>query len=476
MLKEGRGRANRLQADHEQLYRRFLERNPEFDGEFLTGVVSTGVYCLPSCPARRPKPENVRFFETPEEARRAGLRPCRRCRPDALYRGEAWHENIFERTAERVCGEPAAFPDIAAISRTAGLSRTALNLLFLEHAHETAGTFLRRARIAKARQALAGGRTPLRAAADSGFESASAFHAQFLARTGVTPAAYARLQAAFTVRLPSRYRTDEVLDFQGRDSQGLSESITPCGFRKCVLIGNNSAVIDICFESGTAVCSTDAVDVRTAHEIAVRMLGFDCEPSLFERQHAADPIFGALIQRQAGLRVPLAVNAWESLAWSIIGQQISLQAAVRLRRAMIATFGTPHASGMVAHPAPEVIAGLDPAALVRLRFPAFKADYLIAAARALASSSIRLSRQWSAMHIAREMKKVRGIGPWTIQYSLLRGVGLADCLPASDAGVIRAWKKVAPDTPSVADFMARFAPFRSLATYHLWQSLKGADE
>lgn len=57
-------------------------RNREADGQFFVGVVTTGIYCKPSCPGR-PKRENVRFFTTTEEARSAGLRACKRCHPDA---------------------------------------------------------------------------------------------------------------------------------------------------------------------------------------------------------------------------------------------------------------------------------------------------------------------------------------------------------------------------------------------------------
>ena len=126
----------------------------------------------------------------------------------------------------------------------------------------------------------------------------------------------------------------------------------------------------------------------------------------------------------------------------------------------------------VAHPAAARIAELDPAALVRLRFPAFKAEYLISAARAVASGAIRLSREWSALHLAREMRAIRGIGSWTIQYSLLRGIGFADCLPASDAGLMRGLGRmigVRPEETAVREMMAKYAPFRSLATYHVWR-------
>jgi AraC family transcriptional regulator of adaptative response/methylated-DNA-[protein]-cysteine methyltransferase len=59
-----------------------LDRDGRADGRFWYGVMTTGIYCRPQCPSRRPKPDNTRFFNTPEAARAAGLRPCKRCRPD----------------------------------------------------------------------------------------------------------------------------------------------------------------------------------------------------------------------------------------------------------------------------------------------------------------------------------------------------------------------------------------------------------
>ena len=119
------------------------------------------------------------------------MRPCRRCHPDWFYRGEEWHENLYEQTAARVRNAPAAFPDIAAIAATAGLSRTALNDLFRDHAHESPGAFLRRIRVEHAARLIESGAKPADAAAAAGFESASAFHDRFLAGTGLTPGAYA---------------------------------------------------------------------------------------------------------------------------------------------------------------------------------------------------------------------------------------------------------------------------------------------
>ena len=77
-------------------------RGGQFDGKFLIGVRTTGIYCLPSCPTHPPKAENVTLFRTEAECQAAGLRACKRCRPDLYYRGEDENAALFEGLAERV--------------------------------------------------------------------------------------------------------------------------------------------------------------------------------------------------------------------------------------------------------------------------------------------------------------------------------------------------------------------------------------
>ena len=128
------------------IYRLLRQRDPGNNGKFIVGVVTTGIYCLPSCPARRANRENIRFFRTPDEAVASGLRPCLRCRPEYFYRGTEWRENLFEETAARVRKEPAAFRNIGDLARTSGLACTALSDLFRDHAQESPAAFLRRVR------------------------------------------------------------------------------------------------------------------------------------------------------------------------------------------------------------------------------------------------------------------------------------------------------------------------------------------
>jgi 3-methyladenine DNA glycosylase/8-oxoguanine DNA glycosylase len=297
----------------------------------------------------------------------------------------------------------------------------------------------------------------------------------------MTPAAYASLGQAgrFTLRLPKNYRMREVLDFFGRDKAGVSERVSANGFAKCFEAGGRVIAVEAEFSGEFAVCHTDPGCGYAAHRAVRRMLGFESDSEAFERQHAGDAVLGEMFRRQRGLRIPCTPEPWEALGWAIMGQQISLQAAVALRRGVIEALGRPHRNGLRAFPTAAAVAGANLEFLRGLKFSASKAEYLLAAARAVSSGEVPLDRlrQLSARHAARVLGSIRGVGPWTIQYVFLRGAGFADCLPAGDAGLARGIGVLAGVTEgqradeSVKKALDRFTPFRSLAACHVWASL-----
>jgi 3-methyladenine DNA glycosylase/8-oxoguanine DNA glycosylase len=281
----------------------------------------------------------------------------------------------------------------------------------------------------------------------------------------------------FAVPLPAGYRRSEVLDFYARDPLSVSERVHPDGLDKCALVEVVPALLEIRFEGDTAICRTDASDLTAARGAIVRMLGLDSEAAEFEEKFCADSLLGAVISRQRGLRIPLTPDPWEALAWAIMGQQISLKVAVMLRRNLIAAAGELHPSGLRAHPSAATVAALDLPALRELKFSGSKAEYILAAARAVASGELPIMKmkEMPVAEAARMAAAVRGIGPWTIQYFFLRGLGLADCLPAGDAGLAQGLARICGTRPSEAEIrrmLAPYAPWRSLATYHIWASLK----
>jgi AraC family transcriptional regulator of adaptative response / DNA-3-methyladenine glycosylase II len=181
--------------NEQELYEVFAARDAAWNGRFLTGVVTTGIYCLPSCPARKPLPENVRFFSTETEARAAGLRPCHRCRPDLFYQGRDPDLERLEGLLAEVASAPAEFPDAASLAAASGFGVTKLAALTRRHYHAAPLALLQRLRVAWAAERLLHGRkTVLDVGYSAGWESASAYHAAFRRLTGLSPGGYRRLR------------------------------------------------------------------------------------------------------------------------------------------------------------------------------------------------------------------------------------------------------------------------------------------
>jgi 3-methyladenine DNA glycosylase/8-oxoguanine DNA glycosylase len=164
--------------------------------------------------------------------------------------------------------------------------------------------------------------------------------------------------------------------------------------------------------------------------------------------------------------------------WVVVGAQVNVRFAATCRAALIELAGTPVGSDLRAHPLPAQVARLDYADLVRRQFSRRKAEYLIDAARALASGELDLEawRREPVPLVAERLAAVRGLGPWSVQYLCLRAYGFEDCAPIGDVALAEALKRffalpARPDPDEATRAMEPFAPHRSLATAHLWRTL-----
>jgi AraC family transcriptional regulator of adaptative response / DNA-3-methyladenine glycosylase II len=463
----------------EQLYERILVKDASFNGRFITGVLTTGIYCLPSCSARKPLIDNVRFFEDEPAAQAAGLRPCKRCRPDAFYRGEDADLARLEAAMAQAAVDPAAFPEVEALAKAAGMGITKLKELFRNHVQTQPAAFLQRIRIQAACGRLVEGASDLSALAfDVGYESLSGFHEAFRRQTGLSPGAYRTMLGAdrFSLPLPAGLRVADVLAFQGRDALSVSERVEGNCLRKAFLCEGRASVLALAFGDQAVEVSlagaTGARAMATAQVATLRLLGWHGDPAAFESAHPA------LARGREGLRVLLTLDPFEALVWAILGQQVNLAFAFALRRDLIQRVGVPVTEGLIAHPDAARIAALEVGDLQALRFSRRKAEYLLHAAREVAAGRLRLEVLGTATGAARNLLAMRGCGPWTAQYVLMRGLGFRDGVPVGDAGLTLALQRwfgleARPDAAATLRLMAPFAPHRSLATFHLWASLKG---
>ena len=160
-------------------------RDKAFDGRFVTGVLTTGIYCRPSCAARHPLRENVRFFADGAAARATGLRPCKRCLPDDVARDES--AVIKAIAAIKQSEEPLALADLAA--RT-GYSPTHFQRVFTRHTGLSPAAYARALREERARAALSEAGRVTDAIYDAGFSGPSRFYDNMEGRMGMTASAW----------------------------------------------------------------------------------------------------------------------------------------------------------------------------------------------------------------------------------------------------------------------------------------------
>lgn len=171
------------------MWRAVAACDPSFDGRFCYGVLTTRVFCRPSCKSRQPRRENTRFFPDPDAAVAAGFRPCKRCRPDAATFTPG--QDIVRAACDLIQAEYANPAILAELPRRVGLSRSHLARLFKHHTGQSPQDHLHAARIAKAKELLAAGTlTGTRVSYEVGYGAPSRFFAAFRAHTGLSPRAW----------------------------------------------------------------------------------------------------------------------------------------------------------------------------------------------------------------------------------------------------------------------------------------------
>jgi AraC family transcriptional regulator of adaptative response/methylated-DNA-[protein]-cysteine methyltransferase len=162
--------------------RAYLERDAAYNGLFFLGVRTTGIFCRPTCPARKPLPKNVEYFATPQEALAAGYRPCKRCRPIELDEQPAW----AKRLVEEIEREPSSHITECELAAR-GIDPATVRRYFRRHYGMTFQAYSRARRLVGALHQIREGR-PLDAAVfESGYDSHSGFRDAFVRVFGKTP-------------------------------------------------------------------------------------------------------------------------------------------------------------------------------------------------------------------------------------------------------------------------------------------------
>jgi DNA-3-methyladenine glycosylase II len=290
------------------------------------------------------------------------------------------------------------------------------------------------------------------------------------------------MQLSCSISLPATFRPLDILAFHRRDPQEFSERVGDAVLEKGMIWGGAPACLAIRFDHGRAMATLD-IDGHVVENrrldfapMVRRMLGLTQEIEAFEEQYRSHPHLGLLIARQPGLRVPLAATPFEALSWAVTGQQISVSAAVSLRRKLIGATNIRHSGGLLCYPEARQILGLLEGTLRQAGFSTSKSRTLLTLSSLVIDEKLPLDDWTETLPvdlIRTQLEAVRGIGPWTVSYALLRGFGWLDGSLHGDAAVRRSLQTLLdrPDKIGEAEarsWLAQFSPWRALVGAHLW--------
>ena len=203
-----------------------------------------------------------------------------------------------------------------------------------------------------------------------------------------------------------------------------------------------------------------------------RVFDLAADPSVISAHFAKDRALASLVRARPGLRVPGAWDGFELAMRAVLGQQITVAAAVRLAGRLVAAHGEPLAQpdGDLTHvfPKPETIAAVD---LASLGMPRSRAATLSAVAAAVIADTHLFDATGGLDDAVKRLRAIRGVGEWTAQYIALRQLQEPDAFPAADIGLMRAMARLEGRDYSSSALLARadaWRPWRAYAAQHLW--------
>jgi AraC family transcriptional regulator of adaptative response / DNA-3-methyladenine glycosylase II len=470
--------------DDDACYRAVAARDSRFDGRFFTGVLTTGIYCRPSCPSRTPLRRNVRFYATAAAAVAAGFRACRRCRPDALPGSRDWdHRGDLVARALRLVAAGAVDDDgVAGLARRLSVSERHLHRSLVAEVGVGPLALARTRRAQTAR--LLVDQTALsmtEIAFAAGFASVRQFNDVMRAEFGCPPGELRRrtpddtgqvgARAGTVLRLPVRepYAAADLFGFLGARAVPGVEHVDGLGLRRVVPTRHGPAVVAVSV-AGARVTATlhlpDLVDLGGVVAGLRRLLDLDADPAAVDTVLAADPGLTELVAARPGLRVPGAVDGFELAVRAVLGQQVSVAAARTLAGRLVRQVGEPvddPAGDVLTHafPTAAAVADADPADLAGLGLTGARVRSLRALAAEVAAGRLVLDPGSDRPAVRAQLVALPGVGPWTAEYVAMRALADPDAWPASDLVLRREVVRRGLDP-------LRWQPWRAYAALHLW--------
>lgn len=440
-----------------------LARDARFDGQFFTGVLTTGIYCRSICPAVSPKEENVRYFDSPLKAANAGLRPCLRCRPDSAPGSFAWKgvATTLERAISLIDMGVLTGTDaisIEQLSERLGVSSRYLRKLFTKGVGTSVKQYAQYRQLMFAKQLLHQTElTITQIGLAAGFNSIRRFNEVFKQTLKLTPSTFRKQLISASTKLPenSHSKINEVdapaveaiklsvelyyrppfawqqqHDFyqvravshmewlEGGNHYGRSFTTNGVSgyFDANHNNGRNSFNVDIVLdnEQGLSELSTIIANIK-------RVLDLDANMQAIEQVlHLLAPLQQKIIP---GLRLPGTWSTFEAGCRAILGQQVSIIQASKLLNQLVLAYGERRIisdKDVVLFPTAEAVAN---ASLDELKMPGARKLALNALGEFVTQNPAADINDWLS---------IKGIGPWTVAYAHMRGASRSDVLLCGD--------------------------------------------
>ncbi len=479
-----------MNLNHDACYSAIQVRDARYDGRFFTAVKTTRIYCRPVCPARTPLSKNVTFFSTAAAAQEAGFHPCLRCRPETAPELGPGHELPagVARALQRI--ELGALDEagVDVLAQRLGIGERQLRRQFRQHLGASPVAFAQTRRVLLAKQLIHETQLPMAEIAfAAGFGSIRRFNEVFLDLFGRAPGELRRSGKLEVpagrdgeIKLLLRYRPP--YDWQAmlaflrvRAIPGV-ESVTGDTYARTISLDGAQGTVTVRPGAGDALHVTVRFPrLQSLPAIIARLRRvFDLasDPTAIAAQFAADPVMTGLMQARPGLRVPGAWDGFELAIRAVLGQQITVAAAIRLAGKLVAAHGAPltQPDGALTHVFPEP-ATVAAAELASLGMPRSRAATLSAVAAAAVADPHLFDAAVDLEDAVRRLRTIRGVGEWTAQYIALRQLREPDAFPHADIGLIRALEKLESRPYTPAQLLARseaWRPWRAYAAQHLW--------
>jgi len=469
-----------------------LARDPRFDGLFFTGVLSTGIYCRPICPARSSKLENIVYFPSAAAAAEAGLRPCLRCRPEAAPGSPAWNGTSATVSRAMMLIRQGALNEgsLEELASKLGVGSRHLRRLFQTHIGASPKSLATTQKILFAKKLLSETALPVtQIAFASGFGSIRRFNAAFSKIYGTTPSALRRRSntnkttgsALFQCTLTLSYRPpfdwQSMLGFfELRAIPGV-EFVAHGVYHRTIRTNETTGVISMAHQPRDNalllnVALSDSRDLMPIVEKVRRMFDLDANMTAIHEVLAVDGALEKLVLKQPGLRLPGAWDPFEAAIRAVVGQQISVKGARAVIGRIVAKAGPLFESvdrPELTHLFPTAHE-LNACDLGMVGMPETRVRTVRALAEAVDQGRFSFVVKGSLSDFIEQLTRIPGIGDWTAQYIAMRAIGEPDAFPAADLGIIKALqhgdKRLTPK--QIRHRAEAWRPWRAYAAMYLW--------